>query len=192
MNVFNGFLVTLGALACIAVGVLILLVVTDTLASQSVPISPLRQQLNAMAEDTGGAWWRDVGIALGFIVVGLIVLALEARLVTRTAAPGMVLVSSESGGSVRMSVESIVQLAQRTAQSNREVRSIRCRVRVTPAGLVIECTAGLRMGSDVPAVTAEIQQDIREVVERLTSLQVIDVPVRARYQGDRDQPVLTR
>ena len=111
---------------------------------------------------------------------------------TRTAAPGMVLVSSESNGSVRMSVDSIVQLAQRTAQSNREVRSMRCRVRVTAAGLVIECVAGLRMGADVPEVTAEIQQDVREVVERLTSLQVIDVPVRARYQGDRDQPVLTR
>ena len=48
------------------------------------------------------------------------------------------------------------------------------------------------MGSDVPAVTADIQRDISEVVERLTSLTVIDVPVRARYQGDRDQPVLTR
>ena len=192
MNAFNGFLVTLGALACIAVGVLILLVVTETLAAQAVPISPLRQELSVMAQDTGGAWWRDVGIALGFIVVGVIVLALETRLVTRTAAHGMVLVSSESNGSVRMSVDSIVQLAQRTAQSNREVRSMRCRVRVTAAGLVIECVAGLRMGADVPEVTAEIQQDVREVVERLTSLQVIDVPVRARYQGDRDQPVLTR
>ena len=48
------------------------------------------------------------------------------------------------------------------------------------------------MGSDVPAVTSDIQHDIREVVERLTGLNVIDVPVRARYQGDRDQPVLTR
>ena len=48
------------------------------------------------------------------------------------------------------------------------------------------------MGADVPEVTADIQHDIREVVERLTSLDVIDVPIRARYQGDRDQPVLTR
>ena len=192
MNYFNGLLVTLGALASVAVGVLMLLVITDTLAPQAVPVSPLRQQLTSMAQDTGGAWWRDAGIAVGFIIVGLVVLALETRMLSRTATPGMALISSESNGTVRMSIDSIVQLAQRTARANREVRSVRCRVRVTPAGLVIECAVGLRMGSDVPEVTADIQHDIREVIERLTSLTVIDVPIRARYQGDRDQPVLTR
>ena len=192
MRLFNGLLVTLGALASVAVGVLMLLVITDTLDPQAIPGSPLRQQLAGMAQDAGGAWWRDVGIAVGFIVVGLVVLALETRMLSRTAASGMVLISSESNGTVRMSIDSIVQLAQRTARANREVRSVRCRVRVTPGGLVIECVIGLRMGSDVPEVTADIQHDIREVIERLTSLTVIDVPIRARYQGDRDQPVLTR
>ena len=192
MNFFNGLLVTLGALASIAVGVLMLLVITDTLAPQAIPVPLLRQQLVAMAQDAGGAWWRDVGIAVGFIAVGLIILALESRMLNRTAARGMALVSSDSNGTVRMSIDSIVQLAQRTARGNREVRSVRCRVQVTPAGLVIHCAVGLRMGADVPTATADMQQDIREVVERLTSLSVIDVPVRARYQGDRDQPVLTR
>ncbi len=192
MNAFNGLLVALGALASVVVGVLMLLVITDALAPQAVPISPLRQQLTLITQDTGGAWWRDVGIAVGFIAVGLVLLALEMRMLTRTAAPGMVLVSSEPNGAVRMSIDSIVQLAQRTARANREVRNVRCSVRVTPAGLVIQCSVGLRMGADVPEVTADIQHDIREVVERLTSLTVIDVPIRARYQGDRDQPVLTR
>jgi len=192
MNAFNGFLVILGALASIAVGVLILLVVTETLAPASVPIPVLQQQLAGMADHVGGAWWRDVGIAAAFIAVGVLILIFEARMLTRTAAPGMVLVSSDANGTVRLAVESINQLAQRTAQSNREVRSVRCRVQVAPSGLTINCVAGLRMGSDVPAVTSDIQHDIREVVERLTGLNVIDVPVRARYQGDRDQPVLTR
>jgi uncharacterized alkaline shock family protein YloU len=192
MNAFNGLLVTLGALASIAVGVLMLLVITETLPAQAVPIPVLQQQLAGLAEDTSGASWRDAGIAAAFIVVGLLVLLLEARTITRTAAAGMVLVSSDANGTVRLSVESIAQLAQRTARSNREIRSVRCRVQVASSGLTINCIAGLRMGSDVPAVTSDIQHDIREVVERLTGLNVIDVPVRARYQGDRDQPVLTR
>ncbi len=192
MNAFNGLLVTLGALASIAVGVLILLVITETLSAQAVPIPVLQQQLAGLVEDTSGAWWRDAGIAAAFIVVGLLVLLMEARTITRTAAAGMVLVSSDANGTVRLSVESIAQLAQRTARSNREIRSVRCRVQVASSGLTINCIAGLRMGSDVPAVTSDIQHDIREVVERLTGLNVIDVPVRARYQGDRDQPVLTR
>ena len=192
MNAVNGLLVILGALASIAVGVLILLVVTQTLSPQTVPVPVLQQQLAAMAEHVGGLWWRDVGIAVAFVVVGLLVLALESRLLFRTASPGMVLLTSDPNGIVRLSIDSIVQLAQRTAQSNREVRSVRCRVRVAPGGLIISCAAGLRMGADVPAVTSDMQHDIREVVERLTGLNVIDVPVRARYQGDRDQPILTR
>jgi hypothetical protein len=192
MHVVNALLVALGALASIAVGVLILLVVTETLSPQAVPVPVLQQQLLSMTEHAGGAWWRDVGIAVGFIVVGLLVLAFEARSLTRTASPGMVLISSDANGTVRLAVDSIAQLAQRTAQSNREIRSVRCRIRVAPGGLTINCVAGLRMGSDVPAVTSDLQRDIREVVERLTGLSIIDVPVRTRYQGDRDQPVLTR
>lgn len=192
MNAFNGLLVTLGALASIAVGVLILLVVTESLSPQAVPVPVLQQQLVGMTQDAGAAWWRDVGIAAAFVVVGLLILAFETRFLRRTAAPGMVLLSDDSNGAVRLAVESISQLARRTAESNREVRSVRCRVQVAPAGLTITCVAGLRMGSDVPAVTSDLQHDIREVVERLTGLNVIDVPVRARYRGDRDQPILTR
>lgn len=192
MNFVNGLLVTLSALASIAVGVLILLIVTGTLSPQSIPQTVLSQEFNNMAEHAGGLWWRDVGIGIGLVLVGLIILVLETRIIARTSSSGMVLLSSDLSGTVRMSIDSIAQLAQRTAQGNRDVRSVRCRVNVTPGGLVINCVAGLRMGADVPAVTAEMQQNIREVVERLTSLSVIDVPVRARYQGNRDQPVLTR
>ena len=57
-----------------------------------------------MADGAGGAWWRDAGIAAG--LAGLAVRAFEARMLTRTAVPGMILVSSEPDGSVSMSIES--------------------------------------------------------------------------------------
>ena len=56
-----------------------------------------------MADDAGSAWWRDAGIAAGLVAAKLIVRAFEARMLARTAAPGMVLVRSEPNGSVRMS-----------------------------------------------------------------------------------------
>lgn len=192
MNVFNGLLVTLGALTSIAVGALIVLVISGTLLPQDVPAFLFQQQLGEMAARTGAGLWQSTGIAAGFIAAGLFILALEVRTVTRRGTAGMALISSEANGTVRLSVESIAQLAQRTGRGNRDVRSIRCRVAVRPEGLNISCAAGLRMGADVPAVTADVQQNIREVVERLTGLQVIDVPMRTRYQGDRNQPVLTR
>ena len=192
MNLLNGLLVTIGALASIAVGVLILLLVTQTIPVESLPSAALRHQLAGMAEHSGVVLWRDVGIAIGFIIVGLIVLALEARMLTRGGAAGMVLVSSGPEGVVRISVDSIARLAQRTARGNRDVRNIRCNVQAAPGGLTIRCVAGLRMGADVPEVSSDVQQNIREVVERLTGLPVTGVPIRVRYEGDRDQPVLTR
>ena len=54
---------------------------------------PAGQLLAGMADDAGGAWWRDAGIAARLVAVGVIIRAFEARILTRTAAPGMVLVS---------------------------------------------------------------------------------------------------
>ena len=192
MNLFNGLLVTIGALASIAVGVLILLLVTETIPAETLPSAALRQQFAGMAEHSGAALWQDVGIAIGFVAIGLIVLALEARMLTRGGAAGMVLVSSGPEGVVRMSIDSIAQLAQRTARGNRDVRNVRCKVQAAPGGLTIRCVAGIRMGADVPEVSSNVQLNIREVVERLTGLPVTDISIRLRYEGDRDQPVLTR
>lgn len=192
MNLFNRLLATLVALASVAVGILILLTLAKTVAPAALPLPVLRQQLAGIAGHTGAALWQDVGIAAALIIVGLLVLALEARSLTRRTARGMTLVSSEPAGIVRMSIDSISQLAQRTAQANREVRSIRCQVRAGRSGLTISCMASLRMGADVPAVSSDVQRNIREVVERLTGLSVIDVPVRVRYEGSRNQPVLAR
>ncbi len=192
MNLFNGVLVAIGALASVAVGVLILLLATETIPVETLPGAALRQQFAGVAEHSGGAFWQDVGIAIGFIAIGLIILALEGRMLTRGGAAGMVLVSAGPEGVVRMSMDSIAQLAQRTARGNRDVRNIRCTVRAAPGGLTIRCVAGLRMGADVPEVSSDVQQNIQVVVERLTGLPVTDVPIRVRYEGDRDQPVLTR
>jgi uncharacterized alkaline shock family protein YloU len=192
MNAFNGLLVVVGSLVGIAVGVLILLIVTETVSPQDFPGEAFRQELASMAAHTGGALWRDVGIAIGLIAAGLLVLVLEARQLTRGVISGMLLLSSEADGVVRLSLDSITELAKRSGAGNRDVRNIRCHVQTTSGGLSIHCEVGLRMGADVPAASSDVQKNIREIVERLTSLPVRDVPVRARYLGDRDQPVLVR
>ncbi len=188
MNAFNGLLAAVISLAAIAAGVLILLIVTDTVSPQHFPGDfPAR-----IAAHTGGALWRDVGVAVGLIAAGLLVLVLEARQLTRTVTPGMVLLSSEPDGVVRLSLDSITELAKRTGSAIRDVHNVHCHVLVTPGGLSIHCVVGLRMGADVPAVTSDVQKNIREVVERLTSLPVRDVAVRARYMSNQDQSVLVR
>ena len=192
MNTFNGFVVGLVGLLAIVAGVFILLVVTETISVSDVPWDAFDQQLTVMASETGASWWADVGIAIGLIVGGVVLLALEFLRLTRVATPGMVLLSSDAEGAVRVSLESIRELAEQTGRGNRDVRRIRCVIRVTAGGLRIRCAVGLRMAADVPGASAEIQKDVREVIERLVGLPVLEVPVRARYLRDRDQAVLVR
>ena len=142
MNAFNRLLVAVVSLAAVAAGVLILLIVTDAVSAQPFP----GDFTDSIAEHTGGALWRDVGIAIGLIAAGLLVLVLEVRQLTRAVTPGMVMLSSEPDGVVRLSLDSITELAKRTGSGIRDVRNIRCQVRVTTGGLSIRCVVGLRMG----------------------------------------------
>ena len=192
MNTFNRLFVTVAALAMIAGGVLVLLVVSETVSPRFLPGNTFSPQFTSMAAHTGADLWEDVGIAIGLIVVGALLLALEVRQLVRSSTPGMVLLSSSEEGVVRLSLDSIAELARRTGSGSRGVRNMRCYVRVTSAGLSIRCMVGLRMGANVPEASAEIQKNVREVVERLTSLTVRDVPVRARYLRGGDQPLLAR
>ena len=192
MNAFNGFVVGLVGLLAIVAGVFILLVGTETISVADVPGEAFDQQLAVMASKTGASWWADMGIAIGLIVSGVVLLTLEFMNVTRAATPEMVLLSSDAEGAVRVSLESIRELAEQTGRGNRDVRRIRCVIRVTAGGLRIRCTVGLRMAADLPGASAKIQKDVREVIERLVGLPVLEVLVRARYVRDRDQAVLVR
>ena len=192
MIAFNTFLVTLGGTAAIAAGVFILLVVTETVPSEVIPGGVFDSELGAMAEETGAALWTYAGVALALIAAGMAVLAWEFRHLTRAATPGMLILSSGAEGTVRLSLESVRELAERTAQGNRSVQRIRCGVQATGAGIRIRCSVGLRMGTDVPTASSAIQHDMREVVERLIGIPVLEVAIRARYLRDREQALLVR
>ena len=71
-------------------------------------------------------------------------------------------------------MQSIRELTERTSYGVRSVLDARCSVKVTPGGLRMGCDLTLRMATELPEATANVQVAIREVVERLTGLKVID------------------
>ena len=192
MNAFNALFVSLVALAVIAAGVFILLIVTGILAATVVPFTIFDAQASAMAAKKGPGVLTDVGIASGLVIVGLLLIGLQLRRLAGAVTPGMLLLQSDPQGSVRLALDSIRELAEMSGKASREVRDIHCTVQVIKGGLRLRCTAILRMGCDVPEVSKHVQQNVLETVERLTGVQVIDVPIRARYLRDRDQAVLVR
>ena len=190
MNAINRLIVSLGALVLISAGVYILLLISGTLGPGQINGEYFVPQIERIAADTGADLWADVGIAIGFLAAGAAVLFLQ--LASRGRGGRTVLLSDDERGYVRISVQSIRELTERTSYGVRSVVDARCSVKVSPGGLRLGCDLTLRMATDLPEATANVQVAIREVVERLTGLKVIDVSVTARYGRHRDEPVLAR
>ena len=192
MNVLNGLLVTLGSLVLVAAGIMMVLIASEVVSPNVIPGGAFDSELANIASATGSGLWGYVGAAIALIAVGILVLVVEFLYAVRAAAPGMVLLRSEDEGVVRISLESVRQLAERTCQGNRSVRRSRCAVKMTDGGLHVQCAVDLNMAAAVPAEGSAIQRDVKEVVERLTGLPVVEVSIRAHYVKDREQAVLAR
>jgi hypothetical protein len=189
MNVFNRVVVSLIALALLAGGVVILLTITGALGPGQVLRGPLSDQLASIAATEGASWWTNMGVAIGLVVVGLVLLWLEL-IWPLTAKPKMVLLSHEAEGSAFIALNSIRELAERTVQQHTNVRHARCRIRQTSSGLRVGSTVILNPGSDVPRISAEIRNSVKEELERLVGLPVTDVAVRVHYSGAAQRPLL--
>ena len=190
MNLMNRLLAILASALLLLVGVVLLLVAADAVEPSQIAGGPFAPQLQRVDASSGDHLVANYGIALGLIAAGVVLLAFESR--SLLAGPSMVLISGGPEGVIRVSIDSITELAERTSRGHRSVNSVRCYVRATSSGLRIRCQAKLNMGSDVPAVSVELQNSTKEVVERLIGLPVVDVAVRAKYAGDGDVALLAR
>ena len=189
MNVFNRVVVSLIALALLAGGVVMLLTITGALGPGQVLRGSLSDQLTSIAATEGASWWTNIGIAIGLVVVGLVLLWLEL-IRPLTAKPKMVLLSHEAEGSASIALHSIRELAERTVQQHLNVRQAHCRIRQTSRGLRVRSTVMLDTSSDVPRISTEIRNSVKEELERLIGLPVSDVAVRVHYSGASQRPVL--
>ena len=176
-----------------------MLLISSTVGPDDIPLGAgdireqyLVTQVERIAADTGADFWADVGIALGFVAAGAVILILQIVSLGRRRDGRMALLRDDENGYVHISVQSIRELTERTALGVRSVMDAKCSVKVTPGGLRMKCNLTLRMATELPAATANVQAAVYEVVERLTGLKVIDVSVAARYGRHRDEPLLAR
>ena len=192
MNLVNGLLVSLGSLVLIAAGILMVLIASEAVSPTVIPGGAFDAELFDVAIATGSGLWAYVGSGIALIALGVLVLLFEFLHAARNAAPGMVLLRSETEGIVRISLDSVRQLAEQTCQSNRQVRRTDCGVQMAEDGLRIQLAVGLHLAAEVPRESSAIQQEVKEVVERLIGLPVADVSIRAHYMKGREQSVLVR
>ncbi len=80
-------------------------------------------------------------------------------------------------GDVRISIETIENLALKAASRQRGVKDLRARIRATDAGLDIVIRSVVDGETSIPAMTEEIQRAVKEHVEEIAGIPVTNVSV---------------
>jgi len=80
-------------------------------------------------------------------------------------------------GDIRISVETVENLALKAAARTRGVRDLRARVRVAESGLQIMIRAFVDGDGSIPALSEEIQRNVSQHIEDATGIPVSEVSV---------------
>jgi len=80
-------------------------------------------------------------------------------------------------GDIRISVETVENLALKAASRTRGVKDLRARVRVSEAGLGIMIRAFVEGDGSIPAMSEEMQRTVSQQVEEATGIPVAEVSV---------------
>lgn len=179
MHAFNRIVVILLALVLIAASIYVLLVAVDALEPESAPGTVFQDQLQTVADATGGerALYIAIPIILALVLVGILTWEL-----TPGRRPMPFLINSNEGGVTTIDRESVRLLAEKTAATNRGVREVHCETADVQERLSILCYATVAMGTNIPELGKEIQDKIKESVENYTGLPVTNVNVKAKYE----------
>ena len=193
----NRVAVSLVALLVLVGAIVTLLAATEAIASDFLPGGPAEDptdawfyhQLKGLADFDGDAQAITIAVAVVVAIATLVVLFIEVRPIIRRR--GTLEISLTPQGILTVDANSVQLLAERTGISNRNVSSLRCRLRVRrrrsvagPASISIACYPRLVLGSNVQEVGDDLQTRIKEVVQDLTGLAVLQVNV-VRVRFDR-------
>jgi len=80
-------------------------------------------------------------------------------------------------GDIRISLETVENLALKAASRQRGVKDLRARIRIAESGLDIMLRTVVDGETSIPALTEEIQRSVKEHVEEITGIPVSGVTV---------------
>ncbi len=136
---------------------------------------------SGMLEDLFTEFYRMDGVQIGTGAAGIALLLLSLRFFVLSLYRGSMSAQSidqrTEFGDIRISIETIENLALKTASKQRGVKELRARVRASDAGLEIVLRAVIDGESSIPALTEEIQRAVKDHVEEITGIPVTNVAV---------------
>lgn len=140
-------------------------------------VVPEDDALDFVREELYGGW----GVRTAVIVVSAITLLISLRFLyvalRRGGGAAASIDQRTEIGDIRISLETVENLALKAASRQRGVQDLRARIRVTDAGVDISIRAVVDGDSPIPALTEEMQRAVRDYVEEITGIPVANVAV---------------
>lgn len=125
--------------------------------------------------------YYDLNTAVVFITGAVIMLLLSIRFfylsVRRGNSAAPSIDQRTEFGDIRISLDTVENLSLKAAARTRSVKDLRARVKVSQAGLDIVIRAIVDGESPIPALTEEIQANVKRHIEDITGIPVANVSV---------------
>ena len=176
MSAFNRVVALIVALVVLAGAVITLLVATGINNPGTYPW--FESQLQRVADATGGSAAAIVAVS---VIIALVMIALFILEAIPFRKPVPLLVSTKEEGTTTISKESVCILAEKAAAAVHGVHDVRCGIGEKVGGLVISCQVSVALGSNIPELSAELKNKVKDSVEQLTGLPVTLVDVETKY-----------
>ncbi|WP_424766163.1 alkaline shock response membrane anchor protein AmaP [Paenibacillus sp. sgz302251] len=133
--------------------------------------------MNDLVDDA----YRLSSIQITIAVLGVVLFLLSLRFfivsLQRGSASAPSIDQRTDFGDIRISLETIENLALKAASRQRGVKDLRARIRATDAGLDIVIRAVVDGESSIPVLTEDIQRAVKEHVEDISGVPVTNVSV---------------
>lgn len=134
-----------------------------------------------LANDLVEELYRRDSIQITFTIVSIILFILSLRFLILSLKRGSASAPSidqrTDFGDIRISLETIENLALKAASRQKGVKDLRVRIRATDAGIEIVIRAVVDGESSIPVLTEEIQRTVKEHVEDIAGIPVTNVAV---------------
>lgn len=125
--------------------------------------------------------YTETGPAVAFIAICAVLLLIALRLFyisvrsSREQAPSID--QRNEWGDIRISIETVENLALKSASRSRGVKDLKARIRVGSAGIEVTIRSLVDGENSIPAVTEEMQSAVKQHIEEITGIPVASVSV---------------
>jgi len=188
MRVVNTIVTAVAGVVLIFAAVVVLVATFGVDGEQVLPYGWFGAYLVVLNDVSGAQYALTISLSFLSIIVGLVLVAAQ---MPRPKRPRPLVVRADEAGTVTIEPNSVRVLAETVGAEVNGVREISCRVRERPGGLAIGCFPRVALGSNIPRLSTEMQVKIKESVESLVGLPVIEVSVVTKYETQRSRRLAT-